>query len=107
MPKRLDKVLYEALIEKGLMSEKQLGPVLKEAEESDISLQQALIKKGPFAEKDILGILADKLKLKFLDLKGISIDKSVINKIPVKIPMIIILISFIILLIAPLYFYMQ
>jgi len=85
MPKKLDIILSEALIEKGLITQQDLEPVLKETEASGRGLQQTLVSRGIFFEKDILNILADKLKLKFLDLKEISIDKSVIDKVPVKI----------------------
>jgi type II secretory ATPase GspE/PulE/Tfp pilus assembly ATPase PilB-like protein len=85
MPKKSDIILSEALIEKGLLTKKDAEALLKEIDASDSSLQQLLVKRGLFPEKDILNILAAKLKLTCLDLKEISIDKSVIEKVPLKI----------------------
>jgi len=85
MPKKLDIILSEALIEKGLLIKETLGPLLKEIDISGESLQQILVKRKVCLEKDILNILAQKLKLACLNLKEISIDKSVLDKVPLKI----------------------
>ena len=85
MPKKSDIVLADILIEKALITEKVLDPFLKEVERSGDSLQQVLVKSRLFLEKDILNVLADKLKITYLDLKTISIDKQVLDKVPVKI----------------------
>ena len=85
MIKRFDKLLYEALIKKGLISREALDTLLKEVDASDESLQQLLIKKGLLLEKDILDTLAEELELRRISLKEIPIDKSVLDKVPVKI----------------------
>jgi len=85
MLKKNDMVLYEALMEKCLVSKEALEPFIKEAETSQLSLAQILIKNAIFPEKDILSILAGKLKMSFITLKTMPIDKKVIDKIPVKI----------------------
>jgi len=85
MTKKLDIVLSEVLVEKGLFNKKDADSLLREAETSGLSLQQILIKRGLFPEKDILNILAERLKLSCVNLKEISIAKSIIDKIPLKI----------------------
>jgi type II secretory ATPase GspE/PulE/Tfp pilus assembly ATPase PilB-like protein len=85
MPKKTDIVLSEALVEKGLLTKKDSESLLEEIGASGSSLQQVLVKRGLLPEKDILNILAEKLKLTCLDLKSMSIAKSVIEKVPLKI----------------------
>lgn len=85
MPKKSDTILADALIEKALITKKDLEPLLKEVETSGNSLQQVLVKSRLFLEKDILNILADKLKISCVDLKTTSVDKQVLDKVPMKI----------------------
>jgi type IV pilus assembly protein PilB len=85
MLKKLDKLLYEALTDNNLIAKKTLESLVKDVEASGESLQNILVKRGLLHENDILNILAEKLKLTCLDLKKISIDKSVLDKVPVKI----------------------
>jgi len=85
MPKRSDIILSEAIIQGGLVTQKDLEPMLKEAESSGESLQQVLVKRGLFLEKNILEALAQRLGLSCINLKSISVDKAVLEKVPVKI----------------------
>ena len=85
MAKRSDAVLYEVLIEKGLLTKEAADGMLKEALSSGVSLQQAVINKGIVQEKDILNLLSEKMRLSCLDLKNAAVDKALINKIPVKV----------------------
>jgi type II secretory ATPase GspE/PulE/Tfp pilus assembly ATPase PilB-like protein len=85
MPKKLDLVLSEALVDKGLLTKKDAEACLKETDASGLSLQQILLKKRLVPEKDILDAIAEKLSLARIELKNISINKSVISKVPVKI----------------------
>jgi len=85
MIKRSDTILSEALIEKGLIAKEKLDHCLKDANASGQNLAEILVKNGLLPERDILAVLAEILKLTCLDLKKISIEKSVLDKIPVKI----------------------
>jgi type II secretory ATPase GspE/PulE/Tfp pilus assembly ATPase PilB-like protein len=78
MPKKIDSILAEALTEKDLIQK-------KEADSSGVSLQLILSRRRIFSEKEMLKLLADKLKLNFLDLKEVNIDKSVISRVPLKV----------------------
>ncbi len=83
--KKFDKLLYEGLLEKKLISEKDLQPVLEETDSNRRNLARLLLDKKLVPENDILTILAEKLELSCVNLKNISVDKSVIDKVPVRI----------------------
>lgn len=85
MKKKIDNILSDILIAKGLSNARDLERYLKEAEASGVSLQELLVKRGLFKEKDILALLAEELKVSFLDLKSITIQKAALDKVPVKI----------------------
>lgn len=85
MHKKIDLILLDALVAKGLMKEEALRPLLKEAENSGQSLKDVLQKKGALPEQDLLNILGEKLNLPCLSLRGMNIEKVVIDKVPVKV----------------------
>lgn len=85
MLKKLDILLSEALIAKGLVKKSDLDFLLKEADTTGASLAQMMIKKNLLPEKDILILLGEKIGLAYADTKDITIHKSVINKVPMKI----------------------
>lgn len=85
MLKKHDIVLYEALIEKGLIAKEALEPFVKEVETSKSNLVEVLVKSGLFYEKDILAIIAEKFQLSYVNLKEITIEKNILDKVPVKI----------------------
>ncbi|MBI3602543.1 MAG: Flp pilus assembly complex ATPase component TadA [Candidatus Omnitrophica bacterium] len=87
MAKRIDTILSEALLEKGLISSKEIDSLLPQVESSTESLQQLLIKRGIIAEKDILNVLAERLRISFVSLKSIDIDRVILEKVPLKIAM--------------------
>jgi len=79
--------LSEALLEKGLLPSQEIASLLPQVESSTESLQQLLIKRGILAEKDILTVLAERLKISFVSLKSVDIDRVVLEKVPLKIAM--------------------
>ncbi len=83
--KKSDQLLYDGVLEKKLISKRTLQPVMEAAQSSGQNLTQLLLDKKLVPEKDILMVLAEKLKLSYIDLKKISVDKSVIDKVPVRI----------------------
>jgi type II secretory ATPase GspE/PulE/Tfp pilus assembly ATPase PilB-like protein len=85
MPKKVDLQLAEALVDKKLISRESVGNFLQEAEQSKLDLRQVLVRQGLFSEKDLLNVLAERLKTSCVNLKELSIDKSVIGKVPLKI----------------------
>ena len=85
MPNKIDNILSEALLEKGLLKYKDLEPISKQADLTGESLQQLLVNGRILHEGQILNVLAEKLKLNCVNLKDTVIDKAVLNKVPVKI----------------------
>ncbi len=85
MLKKIDLQLAEVLVEKELVARKDIEELLKEADSLSLDLRQALVKRSLFSEEDLLGFLAEKLKLSYVNLKDLSIDKSAIDKVPLKV----------------------
>jgi len=85
MPKKFDLILSRALADKGLIAQKDLDALLKEADASGASLQQIITKRGLLPEKDILNIICEKTGIVFRDINNASVEKSVLDKVPVKI----------------------
>lgn len=86
MAKKIDILLSEGLIERGLVSRETLDSLFKEIEKSGASLQQILVKRQASLEKDVLEILGEKLKFVcVLNLKEVAIDKSIFDKVPLKV----------------------
>lgn len=82
---KIDSVLYEALINRGQINRDSLELLIREAEESNLSLSSVLVKRNLIPEQEILNILSETLKLPLLDLNSVSVDKSVLEKVPLKI----------------------
>jgi type II secretory ATPase GspE/PulE/Tfp pilus assembly ATPase PilB-like protein len=85
MFKRYDKLFYETLIAKGLLTNTELDPLLREVEDTGAELLHAVVKHKLLSEKASLEALAEVLKLGFVDLKEATVDRSVLEKIPAKI----------------------
>jgi len=85
MLKRYDKLFYETLIAKSLLTKAELEPLLKEIDDTGVELLHAVVKHKLLSERAALEVLAEALKLGFVDLKGVTVDKSVLEKIPAKI----------------------
>ncbi|MDD5194408.1 MAG: ATPase, T2SS/T4P/T4SS family [Candidatus Omnitrophica bacterium] len=85
MPKRIDTILSEGLVEKGLISKDAADQILKEAQNSDKSFKELLLGRKILPEHDILIILSEKLHLPFIELKQTTIEKSAIARSPFKI----------------------
>lgn len=85
MIKKYDKILYDALIEKGIVSKEKLNSLIREMEALGHDLSHVLIKSGAVPEKEILKIFSEKIGLICVDIRTLSINKSVLEKVPVKI----------------------
>ncbi|MFH1478842.1 MAG: ATPase, T2SS/T4P/T4SS family [Candidatus Omnitrophota bacterium] len=85
MIKRYDKELYDELLNKSLVSKEVLDALLKDVEEKGEGLHTLLIKKGLFSEKDILGVLAEKLNVRYIDIRNIVVEKEALSKVPARI----------------------
>ena len=84
MAKKFDTILSQALVDKGLIKKAALETILKEIAVSGETLASALFRQGVTNEETVLNIFAEKLEIPYVSLKDSSIDKSVIDKVPVK-----------------------
>ncbi|MBN1913185.1 MAG: Flp pilus assembly complex ATPase component TadA [Candidatus Omnitrophica bacterium] len=85
MAKKIDLILYEALIEKGLLSKKDLDAILNEIEAAGVSLQDFLVRRKICPERQVLKVLSEKLKVPIIELKNTKIEHAVLDKVAVKI----------------------
>lgn len=85
MSKKIDLILANALVENGLVAREQIDTLMQEADGSGEGLQAVLLKKGALSEKDILIVLAGRLRLPYVQLKELTVEKAVLDKIPIKI----------------------
>jgi len=84
MFKNINTTIAEILLKKGLASKEQLDEAIKEKEKTDESLISVLNNRGIISEEDLLNILSEELKLPLIDLKRATIEKSVVDKVPVR-----------------------
>src|SRR5687767_10435598 len=69
------------LLERGLLTQDQLQAALEEQSRSRRSLGRVLIDKGILSETDLVSTLAAQIGLEFVDLRGQSLDPSVLGLI--------------------------
>ncbi len=84
MGKQTDRFLSEALLQSDLLPKEQLEKVLFEVQRANESLENYLIRHGLITQAQILSLLSSSLHIETVDLKHISIDKSTIEKIPIR-----------------------
>jgi len=85
MAKKLDKVLAEGVVEERLVSSKDISALLTESESQAVSLDSLLISRRIVPEEKIVSIFSKKLNLPLVSLKDLTIDKAIVEKVPVKI----------------------
>lgn len=79
-----DKILAEGLVKRGLLSQKEVDGCLAEIRASDETLKSYIITRHLVPEAKILEVLSEGFGLQTINLKAITIDKAVIDKVPVK-----------------------
>ncbi|MBN3039088.1 MAG: Flp pilus assembly complex ATPase component TadA [Candidatus Omnitrophica bacterium] len=84
MDKKFDTVLSRILFDKGLVEKEVLDAGLREIATSQESLASFLLRKGLTTEEKILKAFAEELKIDYLRLSEVPVERSVIDKIPVK-----------------------
>jgi type II secretory ATPase GspE/PulE/Tfp pilus assembly ATPase PilB-like protein len=85
MSSNLDSILSEALVEQGTMTRDVLGPLLKKSGQTVGGLGALLIQQGLITEDVVLNIYASKLKLEKLEGSQLGVEKSAIDRVPLKI----------------------
>jgi len=85
MLKRIDSDLAEFLVEQKIISSSQAQTYLKEAENLKRSLKEVILQKGIISEKQLLSLISQKWNLPIVSLKDFSVDKTVLDKVGIKI----------------------
>src|SRR3989338_8939638 len=75
---------YKALLESGTLPKSDLDRFLKESDSSDTTFSQLLIRSGMVKESELLQIYSRSFGIPYIHLKSVSIDKSLMGKVPVK-----------------------
>lgn len=78
------KILSEALLKKNLLTQPEVDRYTTEAKLAKENLHTYLVRYDVISERQILEALSENLNMETVDLKKISIDKSVVERIPVK-----------------------
>ena len=84
MTKKLDIILSRVLVDNGLIKKTAVDTILKKIAVSGEGFVSALVKRKVASEERILNILAKELRVPYVNLKKSSIEKSIIEKVPVK-----------------------
>lgn len=74
--------LRDILVSPGYIAESDFKLIEKEAKESNLELQNLLIQRGLIKNEHLGKLIAEELKLKFIDLKETSISEDVITIVP-------------------------
>lgn len=82
---RIDSLLFEALINQGRIPKESLEAYAKEAQDTAQALASVLLRHNAIPEQEILNIFSQSLALRIFPLKDASLEKAVLDKIPVKI----------------------
>ena len=80
----VNKAVGEALVKGGLLDEENLRRYSQEAANAGIKLTVQLVRAGVLQAHDILKVLSASFHCEVLDLRSIHVDKSVIERVPVK-----------------------
>ncbi|MEI8011022.1 MAG: GspE/PulE family protein [Candidatus Omnitrophota bacterium] len=79
-----NKSVADVLLRSGLLDEDSLKRAAAESQEGNLRLTDYLVREGILKPKEILEALREGLACESVDLKNIVIDKSVIERVPVK-----------------------
>ena len=82
--KRVEEILKEVLLSRGLISKEEWPKLKEEALRADTFII-GLAQQGLISEKEALQILAKELNLEYLNLRDVTVEKEAIEKVPVRI----------------------
>ncbi len=82
--KQLDKILKEALIKFNVLTEEQVSSAMAHAQQKGQPLRDFLLDEEIVNERQIVICLSQALHLQFIDLKTITIDPAILEKLPIK-----------------------
>jgi len=85
MPKTFDQILKSALLKEGIITDKKIDAILKEAAISKTTLIYSLINKKIITKLDALNLVASEFGITAIDLKNATAQPQAISKIPTRI----------------------
>ena len=74
--------LGDLLIRKGLLDQAKLEKALEEQTRSGLFLGEVLVKLGYVREEDVLGVLAEQFRTRFVSLEKVRINPVVLKMVP-------------------------
>lgn len=83
--KRINRLLYDALVNLNVLSESEIAPYLSEAQSNGKLLRNILLEKDVVTEKQIIIALSQTLGLELIDFNKVTVDEAVISRVPIKI----------------------
>ncbi|MBU4343320.1 MAG: Flp pilus assembly complex ATPase component TadA [Candidatus Omnitrophica bacterium] len=84
MPIKRTILLGERLIQRGLISRRELDKGLKEHEKTGQFLGTTLVKLGFISEEELYPVLAEQLRIEYVKIKELTIDPNVLEKVPAR-----------------------
>ncbi len=85
MLSKIDTLLSKAILEKGMLSQEVLTPLIDEAQASKESLFAALLKKNILTEEVLLKSVSDLIRIPVLDLPHLKPEAGATEKVPLKV----------------------
>ena len=85
MSRKADSILQEELVKRNVANKGVITALFKEAAKTGETFSSVLLKRNVAPEKDILDILAEKLGMPYVDLRSTEVDRSVTERIPIKV----------------------
>jgi type IV pilus assembly protein PilB len=80
----VNKAFVDALLKAGLFDENSLQPHMAEAQRRNQKLGRYLIQEEILSGEELIKVLSEQLRLDVINLKMVSIDKAVVERVPVK-----------------------
>ena len=80
----INKILVEVLLKKNLLTREQLDRYIAQAQTAQDNLETHLIRQGILTDRQIMEALSLELHLETIDLRNFVIDRSVIDRVPVR-----------------------
>lgn len=77
-----ENILKKVLVDSEIISQKDFNLAKKEAEEKKVSLEEMLVDKGMISDEELGRLIADKIKIPFINLRKIKIKREVLEIVP-------------------------
>ena len=84
MIKQTEKLLVAEMVRTGLIQQAAADKCLRDLENSNEGLRPYLLRQGQVSEEQLLSVMASAFKIPTCRLRDIAVDKSVIERIPVR-----------------------